>query len=69
MNSPETPLQMAQRYVAEGSTRVTDQTARIATLIQQGHDTAAAELLLSIMKEALLLSQAHLSEEQERAGQ
>ncbi len=68
MNSPETLLDLAQRHVAEGEERVAHQTALIDLLTQQGHDTAAAELLLSTMKETLLLMRAHLAYEIERAA-
>jgi hypothetical protein len=68
MTSSETDLQMAQRHVAQGAARVEDQTALVATLTQQGRDTTAAELLLSIMREALLVMRAHLADEQEWAA-
>lgn len=68
MDLPETPLDLAQRHIAEGEERVAHQTALIDRLVQQGHDTTAAELLLSTMKETLFLMRSHLATELEHAA-
>jgi hypothetical protein len=64
MTAQETPLEMARRHVVEGEARVASQSALVTGLVQKGHDTTAAELLLSTMSESLLLMRAHLADEQ-----
>lgn len=69
MDSDETPLEQARRQVAESELRVAHQAALVAKLTRDGHDTTAAELLLSTMTEALLLLRARLAAEQSDARQ
>lgn len=66
MDPHETPLEQAQRHVVEAEARVAHQTALVAELARDGHDTTTAELLLSTMQETLFLMRAHLVGEQER---
>jgi hypothetical protein len=60
----ETLLERAQRHVIEAEARVAHQMTVVAELARDGHDTTAAELLLSTMKETLLLMRSHLADEQ-----
>jgi hypothetical protein len=64
MDPHETPLEQAQRHVVEAEARVAHQTALVAELTRDGHETTAAELLLSTMQETLLLMRARLADEQ-----
>lgn len=68
MDLHETPLEMAQRHVAEGEARVMHQVALIAKLAQQGHDTVEAETLLGTMRDTLRLMYEHLAHELAHAG-
>ena len=53
-------LGLASRHVADGEARVTQQTALIRELMQDGHDTTNAEALLQTLKETLALMYTHL---------
>ncbi|WP_336491608.1 hypothetical protein [Methylobacterium nigriterrae] len=46
-------LVVADRHITEGERRITEQLARIATLAEDGHDTAQAEHLLRTFEETL----------------
>lgn len=67
MEPPETLGQTVRRDVDEAQARVAYQGALVAELARQGHDTTAAELLLSTMMEQLLLMRAHWADGQVRA--
>jgi hypothetical protein len=55
MAQQESLLEMAQRHVAEGEVRVARQTALVAELARDGHNTARAEALLATLKNTLYL--------------
>lgn len=62
----ETLLEMAQRHVAESEARVAHQTALVADLVQQGHNTAQAQALLASFKGTLCIMCEVLARQQER---
>jgi hypothetical protein len=66
MTQHETLLEMVQRHVAQGEARVTQQTAVIADLARDGHNTARAEAQLTILKDTLHLMCEVLARERER---
>jgi hypothetical protein len=66
MDAYETPLEMAQRHVAEGEALVKRQTVLIAGLEAKGFDTERAMDLLASMKDTLCLMYADLAHQQER---
>jgi hypothetical protein len=53
MEANETPLEMAQRRVAEAQARVTAQADRVAEFIRQGRDTARAKAILVVFETTL----------------
>jgi hypothetical protein len=57
---------MAQRHVAEGEARVAQQTARIAELARDGHNTAQARAVLATLKDTLGIMCEVLARERER---
>jgi putative copper export protein len=66
MAQQETLLEMAQRHVAAGEARVTQQTALVAELARDGHNTSRAEAQLTILKDTLHLMCELLARERER---
>lgn len=67
MARQETLLEMAQRHVADGEARVAYQTALVAELARDGHNTARAEALLATLKNTLYLMRDVLARERVRA--
>ena len=61
-NSDETPLQLAQRHVAEGQERVSRQETLIAKLIRDEHDHMLpnANALLDQLRGFVAFSEAHM---------
>jgi hypothetical protein len=66
MAQQETLLEMAQRHVAEGEARVAHQTALVAELARDGHNTARADALLATLKNTLHLMRDVLARERAR---
>ena len=64
----ETPLEVAQRRVAEAEACVATQTARVADLARRGLDTAQAKATLAIFETTLRFMREDLIREQKRAA-
>lgn len=64
----ETPLEVAQRHVAEAEARVAVQTTRVKDLAHRGLDTGQAQALLVLFEQTLRFMREDLVEEQERAA-
>ena len=65
MDQPETPLEMARRYIAEGEERCTQLTHRLEQM--EAHDppqaTEEVERLLAVLDRGLSLMREHLRQE------
>ena len=59
----ETPIQMAERHIIEGGTRIARQEAQIAELDRDGHDHMLPEAnkLLEMMRAQQVQAKAHLA--------
>jgi hypothetical protein len=68
MESNETPLEVAQRRVAEAEAHVSAQVDRIAELTRQGLDTTQAKATLAVFEMTLRLMREDLVREQQRAA-
>jgi hypothetical protein len=66
MNSHETLLEMARRHVIDGEAQVAHQTALVAELARDGHNTARAEAVLATLKGTLGIMCEVLARERER---
>jgi hypothetical protein len=64
----ETPLETAQRQVADCKARIAQQEALVANLCLQGRDLIDAQTLLASMKDVLRFMRAHLADEQAHAA-
>ena len=53
MTHNETPLEVAQRRVAEAEARVNEQAARVADAARWGHDTTQAKAVLDVFEGTL----------------
>lgn len=67
MDPQETPLEVAQRRVAEVEARMEIQAAHVADLEHKKRDTAEARAVLSALKRALRISREDLDIEKWRA--
>jgi hypothetical protein len=68
MESNETPLEVAQRRVAEAEAHVSAQVDRIAELTRRGLDTTQAKATLAVFEMTLRLMREDLVREQQRAA-
>ena len=66
MNAPETPLELAQRFVTETETLVEDQIKHISELARHGYSTAEAEKTLASLQQLLSTLRENLARQQER---
>jgi DNA-binding phage protein len=68
MESNETPLEVAQRRVAEAQAHVNAQIARVADLARRGLDTTQAKATFAVFETTLRIMREDLAREQERAA-
>ncbi|WP_157272019.1 hypothetical protein [Azohydromonas aeria] len=61
MTHNETPLEVAQRRVAEAEARVKEQAARVANAARWGHDTTQAMATLNVFETTLRLMREDLT--------
>jgi hypothetical protein len=70
MKQTETPLETAQRHVAEGEARCIRQTAHLREMIIDDYPEAArvAQRVLATLEDTLDAKREHLRQEEERAA-
>jgi porphobilinogen deaminase len=71
MPAAETPLEIAERHVAEGEHRIARQKELIEELVRDKHDAVVhkARDILATLEESLRLARIHLEIEREHDGQ